>query len=1419
LVISANPAAERILGLSREQMIGRTAYDPGWKYIREDGTDLPGDMHPATVALKTGKTVQEVVIGVFNPVDDIFHWTNISAEPQFKENEDKPYRVFTTFDDITDRFLSYKAIQESESRITAIMENTRDSIWSVDASFRLITANNAARELFLIAYGVDLREGEQIFAGIPEESRESWVDISRQGFQGQHFTFERHYELENGPVDLQISVNPISSPSGQITGVSFFGRDMTLQNKAEKALEQSEERYRMLVDNAAEEIYVFQDGICKFAKEGISRATGYHRDEMIGKSMAELVHTDDLQILLEKHLARMHGEDVRGEDIFRAIDKAGNIRWVEAHSTDITWEGRPASLTLQTDITDRVSLESALKESEQKYRTVVENAVEAVIILQDGKVKFTNRLSAGELGYTREELFEIPILDIIHPDDRPMVAERYARRLRGEPVEDYSFRVLTKEGKVIWAQLRGVVIEWEGKPATLNFVNNITERKLAEDALRQSEEKYRQLVESALEGIHVVQDRIIKYTNKRFAEITGYSVAELIGKPAYELVHALDRELMEERHQRRMSGELLNDIASYRFATKDNRLIWVELSAVPIEWEGRPAFLYFANDITSRRLAEEALQESEEKYRLLIESANEGIHVLQDGIIKFTNPKFAEIMGTPVEKLIGKHVKELIYSEDLEATLDRYRQRVRGEPVQGTYQFRFMMEDGRIVWIETSGVAITWENQPAFLYFSSDVTARKLAEDALRQSEEKYRTILEGMEEAYYEVDSKGNFTFFNEALGRLGYSREELLGLNYKAYVAPEELGNTVAVFSEVFRTGNPQPWQPLTFIRKDGTRIYVEDSIYPLKNDKGEIIGLRGIIRDVTGRKESEDALRESEEKYRTILEEMDEVYYELDLKGNYVFFNDALCRQLGYTREELKDLSYKQYTPAEDQSRVRETFIEIYRTGQPVLWLPLTNIRKDGSRVYVEDSVYPIKNSLGEVTGFRGISRDVTLHRKAQEELKLRALLLDTSTDSIFMHDFNGNFKYVNEAAYKTKGYTKEELMAMKLDDLVIPEYAGLLEQRKQEIREKGWAIFEGAQYRKDGSIMNIEVNTRIIEFEGEELLLSVEHDITERKKAEAAMQDSEQRYRSLFEYNPVAVYLQDLNGAFISVNDATCKLTGYTKEDMLAMRPEQFIVAEDLKRARAHFIKAAAGESQNYEVTIITKSGEKRNLNVSNLSVVVNKNIVGVYSVAEDVTERNRALEKINSTLEGTIEAIAMMSELRDPYTAGHQKMVTQLAIAIAVELGLAEDQIKALRVAGLLHDVGKVYVPSEILSKPGKLSELERGLAKTHASASYDIVKAIKFPWPVCRIIIQHHERLDGSGYPKGIKGDEIIPEARILAVADVVEAMTSHRPYRPALGVDKALEEITMNRGVLYDEKVVDACVTLFKERGFRFPE
>jgi putative nucleotidyltransferase with HDIG domain len=220
------------------------------------------------------------------------------------------------------------------------------------------------------------------------------------------------------------------------------------------------------------------------------------------------------------------------------------------------------------------------------------------------------------------------------------------------------------------------------------------------------------------------------------------------------------------------------------------------------------------------------------------------------------------------------------------------------------------------------------------------------------------------------------------------------------------------------------------------------------------------------------------------------------------------------------------------------------------------------------------------------------------------------------------------------------------------------------------------------------------------------------------------------------------------------------------------------------------------------------------------------VIGVYGIGEDITGRKKAaedlkaaLEKASSTLDGTIEAIAMMSELRDPYTAGHQRRVSQLAVAIATELGMEEDRVQDLAVAGLLHDVGKVYVPSEILSKPGKLTSLELGLAKAHAEASYNIIKSIKFKGPIAHIVWQHHERMDGSGYPQGLPGDQIMLEARILAVADVVEAMVSHRPYRPALGLEKALDEIIKNRAILYDAQVVDACLVQFNENGFQFQD
>lgn len=203
------------------------------------------------------------------------------------------------------------------------------------------------------------------------------------------------------------------------------------------------------------------------------------------------------------------------------------------------------------------------------------------------------------------------------------------------------------------------------------------------------------------------------------------------------------------------------------------------------------------------------------------------------------------------------------------------------------------------------------------------------------------------------------------------------------------------------------------------------------------------------------------------------------------------------------------------------------------------------------------------------------------------------------------------------------------------------------------------------------------------------------------------------------------------------------------------------------------------------------------------------------VEQRTSEVQETLGKLQKSMEGVVKAMAMTVETRDPYTAGHQHRVTDLSCAIAQEMGLSEEQIYGLRMAGDIHDLGKISIPAEILAKPTHLTDIEFSLIKTHPQAGFDILKDIEFPWPVARIVIQHHEKMDGSGYPNGLSGEDILIEARILTVADVVEAMASHRPYRPGLGIDAALEEISRNKGVLYDPDVADACLKIFRENRY----
>jgi putative nucleotidyltransferase with HDIG domain len=263
-------------------------------------------------------------------------------------------------------------------------------------------------------------------------------------------------------------------------------------------------------------------------------------------------------------------------------------------------------------------------------------------------------------------------------------------------------------------------------------------------------------------------------------------------------------------------------------------------------------------------------------------------------------------------------------------------------------------------------------------------------------------------------------------------------------------------------------------------------------------------------------------------------------------------------------------------------------------------------------------------------------------------------------------------------------------------------------------------------------------------------------------------------------------------------------------------------EEMMRARSLEIEKEVAERRRVEKELRLAKDElehwveKRTEELSKVNEELSGRVIETRR-AED--QLQTTLERLEKALEGTVRAMSLTIEMRDLYTAGHQRRVSSLAVAIAEELHLPSDKIEGLRLAGVIHDIGKIAMPAEILTKPTRLTKTEFQLIKDHPRIGYDILKNIQFPWPVAHIILQHHERMDGSGYPDGLLGDAILLEARILAVADVVEALSSHRPYRPALGIEKALEEIRRGRGVRYDMRVVDACMKLFKDHRYSFKQ
>ncbi len=446
------------------------------------------------------------------------------------------------------------------------------------------------------------------------------------------------------------------------------------------------------------------------------------------------------------------------------------------------------------------------------------------------------------------------------------------------------------------------------------------------------------------------------------------------------------------------------------------------------------------------------------------------------------------------------------------------------------------------------------------------------------------------------------------------------------------------------------------------------------------------------------------------------------------------------------------------------------------------------------------------------------------KAFDELKrkenLYSRVIDSSPFAIIIHSYR-KIVFVNKSALQLFNFKEEnEMVGRDFIELISPDFRNSMIKRMERLinkREEKSPVEVEVLVGK-GETKWVEIFDSYVKFNDNPSIISIIWDITEKKI-------TEEKFARLFTSIFDGVYESTPDGRLLTVNPALVKMLGYDSAEELLSKPikELFFNPEEREDLVQKIEKN--GELRNFELKLKRKNG-------SILYVLDNSRakrdrkgkVISYEGTLTDITKRKTAeerlkmsYEKLKKIVESVINAMVKMVETKDPYTAGHERHVAKLASEIARELGFPDEKIEEIRMTALIHDIGKMFIPSEILVKPGKLTEEEFAFIKLHTYHGYEILKTIDFPWEVAPVVLQHHERFDGSGYPQRLKGDEILMEAKILSVADVVEAITFHRPYRPGHGVEKAIQEISQFRGILYDPDVVDVCLKLFREKNFKF--
>jgi PAS domain S-box-containing protein len=888
--------------------------------------------------------------------------------------------------DITASKNAKEALREREEMIRALVETSRDWIWSIDLNGVHTYCNPAVEQI--LGYSPDELVGKRSLDLIHNDDRRmveanlpTWIAEKR----GWSNLMVRWKHKDGTYRYLESNAVPILSSENKLVGFRGIDRDITGRKRAEESLRESEERFRKVFEEGPIGMVLTSRDLKFFnANPAFCKMLGYTAEEMSGKTFLDVTHPAHRDADRENVEKMWRGEIQHYTTEKRYLAKNSDIRWGSLSTSLIRGQdGEPCyALAMVEDITEHKRAEEALQASEARYADLYENAPDMFVSVdaETACILSCNRTVAQTTGYDKEEIIGKPIFEMYHPDCMEEVRATFQQFVATGEVRDKELQLRCKDGSKIEVSLKvSAVRDASGKIlCSRSSWRDITERKRMEEELRIKDNA----IASSITAIAIAEfEGKLTYVNNAFLKMWGYDdLNEVLGKSAVEFWN-IKEDAMEIVELLREGNSVIGELVGKR---KDGSLFYAELSASSVTDEGGvPVYMMGSfTDITERKKAQEALRESENRYRTVIEHAGEGIAVTQDGIPQLVNPQLAAIAGCSEEEIVSRPFIEFVHPDDRERVMEIYTRRLREQELPPAYELRIIDKQGTIKWMENNGVRIEWNGRAATLNFLRDVTDRKQTEEALKESEEKFRSLAEQSPNMIF-INKKGRIVYINNKCEEvMGYTKEELCSpdFDFRTLVAPESLNLVIDNFARHLRGEDVQPYD-YTIITKNGKRIEAINSS-KLIHYEGQTAVL-GVVTDITERKRSEQALRESEERLKILFESAPDTIYLIDSEGRFVDGNKAAFELIGFARDEVigKSLAELDLLSAEQLSKAEANLKKVVASK---LSGPNEYIlkRKDGRIVSVEVRTFPVKIG-GEILTL-GIARDVTEHKRAEKKL---------------------------------------------------------------------------------------------------------------------------------------------------------------------------------------------------------------------------------------------------------------------------------------------------------------------------------------------------------------------------------------------------------------------------------------------------